>query len=100
MLSFATDGAVTGTNTPLGAIPSLPATNIVINNGTLQSTGTSVTLNDNRVVAIPTSPVATSNTATINVPANAQLTIPGVISGGGILQKSGPGTLILSGANT
>jgi autotransporter-associated beta strand protein len=107
-LSFSTDGASTGDNTPLGAIPNLPTSNIVINNGTLQSTGATVMLNSNRGIALPTAIDASSfsaiinpsNIAKIDVPAGAQLTIPGAISGGGNLQKTGPGTLILSGANT
>jgi fibronectin-binding autotransporter adhesin len=107
-LGFATDGTTTGVDTPLGAVPLALTSNIVINNGTLQSTGSSVVLNANRGIAVPDSInpfsfsalLTPSNIATIDVAPSSQLTIPGAISGGGALRKTGLGTLILSGPNT
>jgi len=63
---------------------------LALNNGTLQSTGSFAT---SRAAAL-------SGQATMEVDASHTVTWNGNLSGGGMLRKSGQGTLVLAGANT
>ena len=84
------------TDRNLGAVPgSVVADSIILNGGTLQSTGTT-SLDSNRGVTIYAS-------STIDVDGSStELTVPGIITGGAgaNLSKTGLGTLILDGVNT
>ncbi|ARP79327.1 autotransporter outer membrane beta-barrel domain-containing protein [Bordetella genomosp. 6] len=63
---------------------------LALNNGTLQGTGSFAT---SRAAAL-------SGQATMEVDASHTVTWNGNLSGGGMLRKSGQGTLVLAGANT
>lgn len=94
-LSISADG-------DLGAAPGTPTANsIIIDGGTLQTTGT-FTLNSNRGLAV--GPSSGQGDGTINV-VSGELAYGGIIasngaSGTGNLVKLGSGTLTLSGVNT
>jgi autotransporter-associated beta strand protein len=75
----------------LGAIPGAPATNLTIAGGATLQFAASATLNANR------SMVLNSGTAVIDTNGN-NATIAGALSGNGLLNKIGAGTLTLSGA--
>lgn len=76
----------------LGAVPAAAATNLTLAAGTtLQATGP-FALNANRKV------VLSGGIGTINADAHA-ITIPGNLSGGGLLHKTGAGSLTLTSVN-
>ena len=77
----------------LGTAPGSPATNITLGGGTLQSTGSSLSLNSKRNISL------TANSS-IDVTSSNALTIPGIISGAFTLSKIDTGTLTLQGTNT
>ncbi len=79
----------------LGAVPGAPANNIFINGGTLQAGAASVALASTRNIVTG---IATLN-AIFDTNGNA-MSVGGVISGIGNINKIGTGTLTLSGANT
>lgn len=84
-------------DTSLGAVPGSASTNLTINPGTgntatLQA-GATFSLNANRSIVI------SSGTAIFDTQAN-NLTVGGVISGSGVLNKAGSGNLTLNGAGT
>ncbi len=87
-------------NSNLGAVPASSATNITINDGTLQATA-SFTLNSKRGIAL--GPTSGAGSGTIDVTSGSTLTYAGVITdngGSGALFKTDGGVLALSGANT
>ena len=78
----------------LGTAPASPATNVTFSgNSTLQA-GAAVSLSGNRNIV-----VNSGVTATVDTQGNT-MTVPGVISGSGGLNKIGTGTLTLSGSNS
>ena len=79
-----------GSPSTLGAA-SAAASNLVINGGTLRLTGPQT--NTNRSLTLG------AVGGTIDLP-SASLQLSGVLTGTGVLTKSGPGTLILASANT
>lgn len=83
-----------GSPSPIGAASSDPA-NLVLNGGTLQYTGASASTDRGATLG------ANGGTVEVTTGANS-LTVGGVIAGtsGGGLKKAGPGTLVLTGANT
>lgn len=77
----------------LGTAPgSATASKLVINNGTLNTTGT-LTLNTFRGITL-------TNTGTVDVGSGTTLSYGGIMASSGGLTKSGLGTLSLSGPNT
>jgi len=77
----------------LGATPgSADADNIIFNGGTLQTTA-DFTLGSNKGITM-------TGVGTVNVNSSTALTYGGIITGSGVLTKTGSGSLILSGANT
>ncbi len=105
-LTLSADGINAGDPATLGAIPGAATPgDLVLDNSTLQAggaPGNSVTLNANRGVALGSS--SGSANITVNVPATITVNIAGIIANNGTstsaLAKTGPGTLILGGANT
>ncbi len=78
----------------LGAAPSTATSgSLTLNGGTLETTA-SFTLNSNRGIALG------ATGGMIQTDASTTLSYGGVISGSGVLNKLGGGTLVLSGANT
>ena len=86
-----------GTEVQAGATLQVAADNnlgtgaLTLDGGTLATTGTFAT---NRAVAVG------ANNGTVSVASGTDLTISGVVSGTGTLNKTPAGSLILSGANT
>lgn len=81
-------------DTALGPVPGAVVTNLTLDGGATLRAGAAVVLNANRSL------VLNSGTATINTNGNA-MTINGALSGtGGILNKTGAGTLTVNGVGT
>ncbi|MFC7339161.1 beta strand repeat-containing protein [Haloferula chungangensis] len=90
-----------GSDAALGQAPGSPSIGkIVLNPGTKLGTTNSFSLNSNRGIQLNSSSASYSQ-GVIDVGPDATLHYGGIISGnGGILGKSGTGTLVLSGAHT
>jgi fibronectin-binding autotransporter adhesin len=94
---------ITGGTVVVNAVANLGAStnSIVLNGGTLSVMGT-FSLNNNSALIL--GPPSGSGTGTINVITNQTLTFGGIVAnnntGTGVLTKTGPGALSLSGANT
>ncbi|HEU5280609.1 MAG TPA: autotransporter-associated beta strand repeat-containing protein, partial [Gammaproteobacteria bacterium] len=76
----------------LGTAPGSPTANIIFNGGSLITTA-DMTLDVNRSISM-------TGTGSFAPATSTTLTIPGVISGTGVLTMLGAGTLSLTGANT
>jgi autotransporter-associated beta strand protein len=78
----------------LGTAPTAAsATKLTFNNGGLLNTTATMTLNANRGTTL-------TGNGGFDVNSGTTLTYAGIIAGAGVLQKTGAGTLVLSGANT
>jgi len=78
----------------LGTAPTAAsATKITFNNGGLLNTTATMTLNTNRGVTL-------TGNGGFDVNSGTTLSYAGIIAGAGVLQKTGAGTLIITGTNT
>gem|GEM_PF-5391912 len=78
----------------LGAAPAAATPGKIVFNGGYLRPLNSMTLSANRGITVA------SQFGGFDVPAEQTVTVPSIIAGAGALEKVGPGTLVLTGANT